>query len=74
MNEQDPRIAEILELAAIEGFRLPMPASMILFFEDRGRVVDLRTGKVSNAIVGTPSASGKAVSHLLRDVVGEVAL
>jgi len=74
MNEQDPRIAEILELAANEGFSLPMPASMILFFEDRGRFVDLRTGKVSNATVCGPTPSGKAVSHLLRDVVGEVAL
>ncbi len=74
MQDPDPRIAELLELAAIEGFRLPMPASMILFFEDRGRVVDLRTGKVSNAIVGTPTPSGYAVSHLLRDVVGEVVI
>jgi len=74
LPNQDPRTIELLELAASEGFRLPMPASLILWLEDRGCIVDLHTGRATRPTVGTPTPSGRAVSHLLREVVGEFAL
>ena len=74
MNESDPRVAELLELAASEGLRLPMPAETIVHFERQGHIVDLLSGEVYTVITSTPTPSGKAVSHLLADVKGEVAL
>jgi hypothetical protein len=68
----DPRITELEELAASEGIMLPMPPRMILWFEDHGCVVDLVTGKAHRPTVGLPTASGRAVSHLLADHVGEL--
>jgi hypothetical protein len=68
----DVRVAELEELAAAEGIMLPMPVRLILWFEDRGCVVDLHTGKAHGATVGTPTPSGRAVSHLLTDHVGEL--
>ncbi len=70
----DPRVQELLELAASEGFILPMPVRLILWFEDRNCIVDLATGIASRPTVGTPTPIGKAVSHLLADHVGEFAL
>jgi hypothetical protein len=70
----DPRITELEELAAAEGIMLPMPAQMIVWLENRGYVVDLITGRAPRPTVGTPTPSGKAVCHLLRDVVGEFGL
>ena len=45
-GKADPRIAELTELAVNEGITLPLPVSLILWFEDRGCVVDLLTGSV----------------------------
>ena len=68
----DPRIAELEELAAREDLRLPMPAQMILWLEDKGYVIDLTTGRASLPTVGTPTPSGKTVAYLLTDHVGEL--
>jgi hypothetical protein len=49
MNEKqnpDPRISELLELAATEGLALPCPIETILLMEDCGAVVDLHTGRI----------------------------
>jgi hypothetical protein len=70
----DVRVQELQDFAASEGIMLPMPPQMILWFEDRGCVVDLHTGIAHRATVGTPTPSGRAVSHLLRNVVGEFGL
>lgn len=40
------RVAELLELAAEEGFTLPLPADVIARLEEGGAVVNLRTGAV----------------------------
>lgn len=42
----EQRIAELLELAAAEGFTLPLPAALIARLEDGGAVVDLVTGAI----------------------------
>jgi hypothetical protein len=65
---KDPRIVELEELAKAEGFRLPMPADLIIFFEDHGFVVDLPSGQVHRGTVFTPTSSGRTVSHLLKNV------
>jgi hypothetical protein len=46
----------------------------MIWFEDRGYIVDLATGTVYNAIVATPAVHARAVAHLLSEVTGEVAL
>jgi hypothetical protein len=70
----DVRVQELQDFAASEGIMLPMPVDLIVFFESHGHIVDLITGEVSLPVVGTPTPSGRAVCHLLRDVVGEFAL
>lgn len=67
---RDQRVAELRELAAAENIRLPMPIDMILWYEDRGLVVDLSTGQATVPVVGMPTQSAKAVIHLLRDHIG----
>lgn len=42
----EQRILELEQLAADEGFTLPWPAAVIVAMEDKGHVVDLRTGLV----------------------------
>lgn len=42
----DKRIVELLALAKEEGLTLPYPAELIVAMEDRGCVVDLRTGDI----------------------------
>jgi hypothetical protein len=68
----DPRITELEESATAEGIILPIPPRLILWFEDHGCVVDLHTGIAHRPTVGLPTASGRAVSHLLADHVGEL--
>jgi hypothetical protein len=46
MNNRDPRIEELLELAVTEGISLPYPPETIIRMEDAGNVVDLRTGAI----------------------------
>lgn len=71
----DPRVQELIDLAEAEGFRLPYPADYVVWLEDHGRMVDLQSGEVLYSLpVAMPTASGKAVAHLLSDAVGEVAL
>lgn len=70
----DPRVAELEALAREEGFKLPYPAYMIVYFERRGRIVDLVTGQVYNAVVLQPTASAQAVAYLLGEVTGGVLL
>ena len=62
----DPRAAELRELAASEGIKLPLPIDMILWYEDRGYVVNLATGQATRAdAVRGVTSSGRAVAHLL---------
>lgn len=71
----DCRVAELEALAEEENITLPYPASYISFLEAHGRYVDLCTGEVIYAqMVAAPTASGRAVAHLLSDAVGAVAL
>lgn len=71
----DPRVSELEELAASEGFRLPYPPDYIVWLEDRGRLVDLVTGEVIYArLVATPLPAAQAVVHLLAHEMGAVAL
>ena len=46
MNNLDPRIAELLELAEAEGLTLLYPPETIIKMEDAGNVVDLNTGAI----------------------------
>jgi len=43
---QDPRVAELLDLAKAEGFTLALHPSIIIAMEDAGAVVNLRTGAI----------------------------
>jgi hypothetical protein len=76
MNSQDPRIQELLDLAREEGIKLPYPIDLILWLEDRGRVVNLHDGSVTLAYdsLAMPTPSGVAVTHLLHDAMGAAAL
>jgi hypothetical protein len=74
MSSQDPRIAELTQIAREEGITLPMPPATIIWFEDRGYVVDLVTGMATPPVVGMPTPSAQAVAHLLAHEVGELAL
>lgn len=46
-KQQDPRITELLDLAASEGIELPYPPRVIIRQEDAGNTVDLRTGAIT---------------------------
>lgn len=71
----DPRVAELEQLAASEGIRLPYPADYIVWLEDRGRLVDLVTGEVIYArLVATPTPAAQAIVHLLAHEEGVVVL
>lgn len=70
----DPRIAELETLMAEEGIALPMPIGRILELEDQGYIVNLRTGNITAPTVSTPTPSGKAIAHLLKDHKGDWAL
>jgi hypothetical protein len=70
----DPRAKELLQLAASEGIALPMPVELILWFEDRGAVVDLVTGVTSTPVGGVPTPSGRAVNYLLQNHEGGLPL
>lgn len=70
-NMADPRVAELQALVVEEGVKLPLPIALILWFEDRGYVVDLETGMARRYFVGAPTPSGKAVAHLLVNVEGD---
>jgi hypothetical protein len=61
----DPRIDELQALAREERLTLPYPIALIIWFEDRGYVVDLASGTVYNAIVATPTVHARAVAYLL---------
>jgi hypothetical protein len=50
----DPRIAELEAFARENGLTLPLPADMIVFFEDRQLIVDLESGEVYKNIVVIP--------------------
>lgn len=42
----DPRVTELLDLAAAEGLTLPYPPETIARLENTGAVVDLATGAI----------------------------
>lgn len=72
IEAHDPRVAEILELVAVEGIRLRIEISVVLWLEDHGHTVDLRTGLATPIVdelgrvdVFTATPSGNAVNHLL---------
>lgn len=67
----DKRVAELEQLAREEGLMLPMPAEMIVRYERQGKVVDLMTGAVYDAITVQPTPAAKAVAYLLADVRNE---
>lgn len=67
----DPRVTELEELAVSEGIKLPYRAELIVWLEERGCIVNLLTGKATSPYVGTPTPSGKAVSHLLTPTLTE---
>ena len=48
MNQQSniARVEELEAFAALEGLTLPMPAIEIVWLEDMGFVIDLRTGQI----------------------------
>jgi hypothetical protein len=51
---------------------LPYPIDLIIWFEDRGYIVDLSSGTVFNAIVATPTVHARAVCYLLGEVEGDI--
>jgi hypothetical protein len=65
-HRPDPRIAELTMFAALEHIKLPMTPEQILIHEDAGNVVDLRTGQVMPAQVGTPTGLGTVMAYRLR--------
>jgi hypothetical protein len=61
------RILELLELAAVQGFILPMPPERIIELEDDGHVVDLVNGEI--IIDGASdwfelTVAGEAIVHI----------
>lgn len=46
MTTTDKRVADLVELAAVEGLTLPYPPEVIARLEDSGAVVDLLTGAI----------------------------
>jgi hypothetical protein len=64
----DPRVVELEQLAREEGIKLPYPSRYICWLEDRGRIVDLATGEVYNAVISTPTRHAQAVAYLLGEV------
>jgi hypothetical protein len=74
MTNQDPRIAELEQLAREEGITLPLPADYIVWLERRGRIVCLMTGQVFTSISATPTPSAKAVTYLLSSLIGELVI
>ena len=61
----DPRVLELETWARENGLTLPLPADMIVFFEDQQRIVDLETGAVYNSIIVTPDPCAQAICHLM---------
>lgn len=65
------RAAEILEMKGAEGVHISLTVDMvhyILWLEDQGLVMDLRTGIAMKVEVTGFTASGKAVDHLLTPI------
>lgn len=60
----DPRITELLELAAAEGLQLPYPPETILALEDTGAIINLHTGAIY------PGEADQPV-HFRLTVIGE---
>ena len=60
----DPRITELLELAAAEHLTLPYTPAMIIALEDTGAIVDLHTGAI------LPGEADKPIRFRLT-VIGE---
>jgi hypothetical protein len=60
----DQRIVELEALALHEGFRLPMAADLIAYFERQGYVVDLCTGEVYRDVQVAVAPSAQALCHL----------
>lgn len=60
----DTRIVELEALAQEEGFRLPMAVDLIVYFEQHGYVVDLRTGELCRDIAVELSPTAQALCHL----------
>lgn len=72
-GDADPRVAELSELAASEGLRfgigLPAAIDFTLWLEDRGFVVDFRTGVAMRMElveqVAEVTVTGEAVHHII---------
>lgn len=60
----DPRVIELEALASDEGFRLPMAADLIAYFERQGYIVDLVSGEVCRDISVTVEPCAQALCHL----------
>lgn len=58
----DSREAELVELAASEGIKLALPVKLIVWFEEKGYVVNLVTGIATRPMVGVPTQKCKSVN------------
>lgn len=69
-GDVDPRVAELEALVATEGVKIAN-VDMILWYEDRGYVVDLETGVAMKVTITGVTRSGIAVNHLLSPVTDQ---
>lgn len=69
VESHDPRIAEILELCETEHITLRTSIDVVLWLEDRGYVVDLRTGVAMKVEIAAVTRTGRTVNHLLSPAV-----
>ena len=64
----DPRIRELLELAATEDLILPMDLPQILAIEDAGYALDLVTGNIAWNVDALRMAATAAAQQLVSDL------
>lgn len=55
----DPRCAELTDFAREEGFKLPLPAEIIIWLEDHDCIVDFQTGHASRPGTYPPAPDGE---------------
>jgi hypothetical protein len=67
----DQRAAEIRALVAAEGIKLAIVVDIVLWFEDRGFMVDLHTGVAMQVEVVGVTPLGRTINHLLAPVTDD---
>lgn len=70
----EQRVQELLDFERESGVPLPMFPWQIIDLEDKGFTVDLETGTVYREVTVQPTASAKAILHLLAGVAGELTI